>query len=80
MSDRDFRRPIDHIVVEQHHASGVISDRGIRLYCTASANVHGGDDARYALQVFAPVKLADGREGKHHAVATASLSPRSTRD
>jgi hypothetical protein len=36
---------------------------------------HGGDNARYALQVFAPMKLANGGEGRDYMIATASLSP-----
>lgn len=74
MSSRDFIRPIDHVDVGKYNHAET-RDRGIRLYCTASAETHGGDNARYALQVFAPMKLANGQEGRDYVIATASLSP-----
>jgi hypothetical protein len=74
MSSRDFIRPIDHVDVGKYNHVKT-RDRGIRLYCTASAETHGGDNARYALQVFAPMKLANGQEGRDYVIATASLSP-----
>ena len=72
---RDFFRPIDHVDVRKHNRTET-RDRGIRLYCTAAVSTHGGDNARYALQVFAPLKLANGQEGRDYMIATASLSPR----
>jgi hypothetical protein len=75
MSSRDFSRVIDHVDIGKYN-HGETRDRGIRLYCTASAATHGGDNARYALQIFAPMKLANGREGRDYMIATASLSPR----
>ena len=75
MSSRDFIRPIDYVDVGKCNHTKT-RDRGIRLYCTASAETHGGDNARYALQVFAPMKLANGQEGRDYVIATASLSPR----
>ena len=72
---RDFFRPIDYVDVCKHNRTET-RDRGIRLYCTTAAATHGGDNARYALQVFAPLKLASGQEGRDYMIATASLSPR----
>ncbi len=72
---RDFVRPIDHVDIGAY-PHGETRDRGIRLYRTASAEIHGGDNARYALQIFAPRKLANGTEGRDYLIATASLSPR----
>lgn len=71
---RDFVRLVDHVDIGKYNHAET-RDRGIRLYCTASAEVHG-DDARYALQVFAPMKLASGQEGRDYIIATASLSRR----
>jgi len=48
-------------------------ERSIRLYSTASAEIHG-DAASYALQVFARMRLADMSEGKDFAIATATLN------
>ena len=62
MSSRDFIRPIDHVGISKYNHVET-RDRGIRLYCTASAETHGGDNARYALQVFAPLRRYDGSEG-----------------
>jgi hypothetical protein len=73
MSSRDFIRPIDYVDVGKYNHTET-RDRGIRLYCTASAKTHGGDNARYAMQIFAPMKLANGREGRDYVIATASLS------
>jgi hypothetical protein len=75
MSSRDFCRPIDYVSICKYNRTET-RNRGIRLYCTASAVTHGGDNARYALQVFAPLKLANGQEGRDYMIATASLSPR----
>lgn len=72
--ESDFVRPIDHVDIGKYNHGGR-RDRGIRLYCTASAEAHGGDNARYALQIFAPMKLASGQEGRDYVIATASLSP-----
>jgi hypothetical protein len=74
MSSIDFIRPIDYVDVGKYNHTKT-RDRGIGLYCTASAVTHGGDDARYALQIFAPIKLANGQEGRDYVIATASLSP-----
>ena len=77
MSDRDFTRPIDHVDIGKYnYLEPEECMRGIRLYCTASAGTHGGDNARYALQIFAPMKLTNGQEGRDYVIATASLSPR----
>lgn len=74
---RDFVRLIEHVDIgKSNYVETGDRDRGIRLYGTASAEVHGGDGARYALQIFAPIKLAGGRDGKDYVIATASLSPR----
>lgn len=73
MSTRDFIHPIDHVDISAYNY-GENRDRGIRLYCSASPEVHGADNARYPLQIFAPLKLANGREGRDYMIATASLS------
>ena len=49
------------------------AEGGVRLYSTASAAVHGKENARWALQVRAQVKTKSG-PGKHFAVGTASMS------
>jgi hypothetical protein len=73
MSSRDFFRAVEYTAVcKYNHAE--TRNRGIRLYCTASAVTHGGDNARYALQVFAPMKLTNGQEGRDYMIATAPLS------
>lgn len=69
---RDFFRSIEHAEIRNNPAEA--RDRGIRLYCTASAGTHGSDNERYALQVFAPMRLANGQEGRY-MIATASLAP-----
>ncbi len=74
MNSIDFIRHINYVEVAKYNHVET-RDRGIRLYCTASASTHGGDNARYALQIFAPMKLANGQEGRDYMIATASLSP-----
>lgn len=50
---------------------------GVRFYCTQSSAMFDrpvGEDARWALQVRAQVKLKSGRAGKDFAVGTASMT------
>jgi hypothetical protein len=75
--DPEFR-PIEFVETILHNP---VRDRwdagcdegGVRLYCTASPEVHGDEDARWALQVRARVKTRKG-PGTHFAVGTASMS------
>ena len=47
---------------------------GVRLYCTSSPSTHGKENGRWALQIFARVKIKRGGTGKHFAGSTASMS------
>lgn len=47
---------------------------GVRLYCTSSPATHGKENGRWALQIFARVKIKRGGTGKHFAGSTASMS------
>lgn len=72
----EFWREIAHLAIErgymtQGQASGA---RGVRLYSTASAAVHGLENARYALQLRAPLRRARGGDSNQQMIATASLS------
>lgn len=73
MSSKDFIRPIEYVSIWKNN-HGKARDRGIRLYCSASPETHGADNARYTLQIFAPLQRHDGSEGKGYMIASASLS------
>ena len=47
---------------------------GVRLYCTSSPLNHGKKNGRWALQIFARVRIKRGGTGKHFASNTASMS------
>ena len=47
---------------------------GVRLYCTSSPFLHGKENGRWSLQIFARVKTKRGGAGKHFANNTASMS------
>lgn len=75
--DSEFR-PVDFIETVLHDPvrerwGARSAEGGVRLYCTASPEVHGDEHARWALQVRARVKTRRG-PGKHFAVGTASMS------
>lgn len=73
MSSRDFTRPIEHVSISKY-SHGTTRERGVRLYCTASPDVHGEDNARYALQIFAPLQRHNGSEGRAYMSCSSKPS------
>lgn len=70
----DFYRTIAHVAISRSDPSYAIPrERGLRLYCTSSARTHG-EEATYTLQIRAPMRLANGEEGRAYIIASASLS------
>ena len=72
----EFRRGITEASAEKPRpAYGVDSCmRMVRLYCTADPAVFG-NEGRWNLQIFAPLKPANGRDGKTRVISTASMAP-----
>ncbi len=70
---QDFWRMLKHVDAEKSNHPDVPRDRSLRIYRTASPEVFG-DEASWSLQLRAPMKLANGREGKDFMIATAVLS------
>lgn len=70
----DLWRPVAHATADKASAH-VARERGVRLYCTRSGSFVGADNARWSLQVRAPIKLGSGREGKDFIISTASIGP-----
>ncbi len=70
---KEFIRPIDYVSIGKYNHAKT-RDRGIRLYSTASAETHGKSNARYSMQIFAPITNINGREGKDYVIASASMS------
>lgn len=70
---KDFQRKIVDVSITKHNdVPDADRERSIGLTCTAAAEVHG-DEASYALQIRAQMRLANMTEGKDFAIATASL-------
>ena len=75
----DAFRSIEHIETTLHDTVRERWDEGsdqggVRLYRTASPQVHGKENARWSLQVRAQVKTKHSGPGKHFAIGTASMS------
>lgn len=80
--DPEFR-PIEFVETSLHdpvrdHWDPGCDEGGVRLYCTAGPEVHGEENARWALQVRARVTTRKG-PGKHFAIGTASMSRKDLR-
>jgi hypothetical protein len=73
MPIKDFMRLIEYVSIGKYNHADT-RERGIRLYCTASSETHGRENARCALQIFAPLQRHNGSEGRDYMIATASLS------
>ncbi len=75
----DEFRPIEHAdtflhdPIRERWEAGA-DKSGVRLYCTSSPLTHGEENGRWALQIFARVKIKRGRPGRHVASNTASMA------